>query len=119
MPEPDMDCLVIGGGPAGLTAAIYLARFHLKVMVVDAGNSRALWIPCTRNHAGFPEGISGEELIERMKAQACRYGAKIETEGVPRRKRGEGGVGAPGGSASPAARAVLLAPGTGTRPPPM
>ena len=54
MAEP-LDCLVIGGGPAGLTAAIYLARFHLDILVVDAGKSRASWIPCTRNHAGFPE----------------------------------------------------------------
>ena len=72
MPEPDLDCLIIGGGPAGLTAAIYLARFHLDLRVVDAGDSRALWIPCTRNHAGFPDGISGAELIARMKAQAQR-----------------------------------------------
>ena len=56
MDEP-LDCLIVGGGPAGLTAAIYLARFHMDILVVDAGKSRAAWIPCTRNHAGFPEGI--------------------------------------------------------------
>ena len=53
------DCLVIGGGPAGLTAAIYLARFHLSVLVVDGGESRASWIPVSHNHAGFPDGIGG------------------------------------------------------------
>src|ERR1051326_3886071 len=109
MPEPDMDCLIIGGGPAGLTAAIYLARFHLKVMGVDAGNSRALWISCNRNHAGFPEGISGKELIERMRAQACRYGAKFDTERVTRLDKVEGGFRATWGSGSATARAVLLA----------
>src|ERR1043165_9791935 len=82
MSEPDLDCLVIGGGPAGLTAAIYLARFHLNLRVVDAGKSRASLIPCTNNHAGFPDGISGTELIARMTAQAQRFGAAIETARV-------------------------------------
>lgn len=71
------DCVIVGGGPAGLTAAIYLARFHFNVAIVDAGQSRALWIPTTHNHAGFPDGISGEELLHRMSAQAIKYGTKI------------------------------------------
>ena len=72
-----LDCIVIGGGPAGLTAAIYLARFHLSVMVVDEGKSRALLIPKTRNHAGFPAGIAGTELVARMQEQAVLYGARV------------------------------------------
>ncbi len=71
-----LDCLVIGGGPAGLTAAIYLARYHLSVLVVDGGESRAGWIPVSHNHAGFPDGIGGLELLARMKEQATRYGAR-------------------------------------------
>ena len=71
MDEPILDCLIIGGGPAGLTAAIYLARFHLDILVVDGGKSRAAWIPCTRNHAGYPDGISGKELLQRMRDQAA------------------------------------------------
>lgn len=70
------DCVIIGGGPAGLTAAIYLARFHLNIAVIDYGKSRALWIPETHNHAGFPDGIAGVELLERMRAQAIKYGTK-------------------------------------------
>jgi thioredoxin reductase (NADPH) len=119
MSEPELDCLIIGGGPAGLTAAIYLARFHLALTVVDAGNSRARWIPCTHNHAGFPDGISGEELIARMKAQAQHYGAAIETERVTRLDRIEGGFCATRGSGSVTARAVLLATGIQNRRPPM
>src|SRR5690242_19654031 len=80
--EPILDCLIVGGGPAGLTAAIYLARFHLDILVVDRGKSRASWIPCTRNVSGFPDGIEGTELLRRMRDQASKYGAKIETEFV-------------------------------------
>ena len=81
------DCVIIGGGPAGLTAAIYLARFHLDVAVIDAGKSRALWIPETHNHAGFPEGISGGELVDRMRAQAIKYGTKCVQGRVSRISR--------------------------------
>ena len=70
------ECVIIGGGPAGLTAAIYLARFHLDIAVIDAGKSRALWIPETHNHAGFPDGIAGKELLNRMRDQAIKYGTK-------------------------------------------
>jgi thioredoxin reductase (NADPH) len=116
-----LDCLVVGGGPAGLTAAIYLARFHLDILVVDGGKSRASWIPCTRNHAGFPDGISGTELLERMRAQAQKYGAKIEPEHVTKLERDEktGLFTATWGSGCVEARTVLLATGVTNRRPPM
>ena len=69
MDEP-LDCLIVGGGPAGLTAAIYLARFHLDILVVDDGKGRAESIHCTHNHAGYPDGISGKELVRLMREQA-------------------------------------------------
>ena len=121
MNEPVLDCLIIGGGPAGLTAAIYLARFHLDILVVDSGKSRALWIPCTRNHAGYPDGIAGSELLQRMRDQACKYGAKIETEIVSKLERdGETGhFTATWGSGEAMARTVLLATGVTNRRPPM
>jgi thioredoxin reductase (NADPH) len=121
MDEPILDCLVIGGGPAGLTAAIYLARFHLDILVVDGGKSRASWIPCTHNHAGYPDGISGKELLERMRAQAQKYGAKIETEQVTKLERDEetGIFTATWGSGCERARTVLLATGVSNRRPPM
>ena len=119
MAEMDYDCLVIGGGPAGLTAAIYLTRYHLALKVVDAGKSRASWIPCTHNHAGFPGGISGKELLDRMREQAQLYGASIETARVTRLDRVEGGFQAEWGSGSVTARTVLLATGVTNRRPPM
>ncbi|WP_374944038.1 NAD(P)/FAD-dependent oxidoreductase [Sphingomonas sp.] len=72
------DCIIIGAGPAGLTAAIYLARFHLSIRLFDCGSSRAALIPCTHNHAGYPEGIAGTDLLGRMLAQAEHYGATRE-----------------------------------------
>ena len=120
MDEP-LDCLVVGGGPAGLTAAIYLARFHLDILVVDGGKSRASWIPCTRNHAGYPDGIAGTELLQRMRDQACKYGAKIETEFVTKLERDDatGLFTATWGSGETKARSVLLATGVTNRRPPM
>ena len=121
MDDELIDCLIIGGGPAGLTAAIYLARFHLDILVVDGGKSRASWIPCTRNHAGFPDGIAGTELLQRMRDQACKYGAKIETEFVTKLEHDErsGHFTATWGSGEAKARAVLLATGVSNRRPPM
>jgi thioredoxin reductase (NADPH) len=72
-----MDCLVVGAGPAGLTAAIYLARFRRDVAVVDAGRSRAAWIPVSHNLVGFPHGLSGQALLERLREQAAQYGAGL------------------------------------------
>ncbi len=68
-----LDRLVIGGGPAGLAAATYLALFHPDFLVVDDGQSRAKRIPVARNHATFSEGIGGTRLLERMGDQARRY----------------------------------------------
>jgi thioredoxin reductase (NADPH) len=121
MTEAPLDCLIVGGGPAGLTAAIYLARFHLDILVVDSGKSRAASIPCTRNHAGFPEGIGGEELLQRMRDHACKYGAKIVTEFVTKLERDDesGLFTAIWGSGSATARTVLLATGVSNRRPPM
>jgi thioredoxin reductase (NADPH) len=117
MTEPLYDCLVIGGGPAGLTAAIYLARFHLSLKVIDAGDSRAAMIPCTHNHAGFPDGISGEELLALMRAQAEKYGASIARGRVTRLDRTEEGFSAEWGGGAAGARTVLLATGVKNRRP--
>ena len=120
MDEQPLDCLVIGGGPAGLTAAIYLSRYHLDIMVVDGGRSRAAWIPCTHNHAGYPDGIKGTELLDRMKEQARRYGTRIEDGQVTRiEKRDDGLFEAEWGSGPVVARTVLLATGVSNRRPPM
>ncbi|MBX7540451.1 NAD(P)/FAD-dependent oxidoreductase [Qipengyuania sphaerica] len=82
MSEELDDCIIVGAGPAGLTAAIYLARYYLKIRMFDCGTSRASWIPTSHNHAGFPHGISGNELLDRMREQAAEYGAQREPKRV-------------------------------------
>ena len=119
MPEDKLDCLIIGGGPAGLTAAIYLARFHLSLRIVDEGKSRANWIPCTRNVPGFPDGISGEELLSRMRAQAEKYGAAFTRGRVTRLDGAEDGFEAEWGEGSARARTILIATGVRNRRPDM
>jgi thioredoxin reductase (NADPH) len=66
------DCVIVGAGPGGLTAAVYLARYLRDVLVFDDGRSRALWIPRSHNCPGYPEGIPGPELIDRLRRQAQR-----------------------------------------------
>ena len=115
----EVDCLVVGAGPAGLTAAIYLARFRRRIAVYDAGNSRASYIPKTRNYPGFPDGISGDELLARLRTQAERYGARVTqglVEGLER--DGEAFV-ARVGDTRLTARRVLLATGVVDKEPEM
>lgn len=82
-PDADtIDCAIVGAGPAGLTAAIYLARFHLTIRMFDCGSSRAAMIPRTHNHAGFPGGIAGPDLLAKMHEQAREFGATCEAATV-------------------------------------
>lgn len=85
------DCIIIGAGPAGMTAALYLNRFHRHVTVLDAGHSRARWIPKTHNCPGFPDGLSGPELLERLRTQAGEYGTEMTQATVSRLERIDGG----------------------------
>jgi len=77
-----LDCLVIGAGPAGLTAAIYLARYRRDFLVLDGGPSRAALIPLTHNFPAWPQGVSGEKLLARLREQALTHEAKFEAARV-------------------------------------
>ncbi len=91
LPNPlHYDCLITGGGPGGLTAAIYLARFRRRCLVVDGGHGRASYIPNSHNYPGFPPGVSGEELLQRLRTQALHYGAEL-TQGWVERLEAAGG----------------------------
>lgn len=107
--EPEV--LIVGAGPAGLTAATYLARFLRRVVVADGGAPRACWIPVSHNMPGFPAGITGEAILSRMREQATEYGAVIEPGRVESiRPEGDGFVARLNGR-DLRVRAVLLATG--------
>ncbi|HYB68467.1 MAG TPA: FAD-dependent oxidoreductase [Candidatus Acidoferrales bacterium] len=81
----NFDTIIIGAGPAGLTAAIYSSWLGLDTVVLDAGvaGGKASEAHNIENFPGFEEGIKGRELTEKMRKQAVRFGAKIiETEEV-------------------------------------
>jgi thioredoxin reductase (NADPH) len=108
----DVDALIVGGGPGGLVAAVYLARFRRTVVVVDAGSGRASLIPRSHNFPGFPDGIRGTELLDRLRAQAVRYGAQIVAGRVEAVERIADGAFAVQSTAAPIeARMVVLATG--------
>ncbi len=67
------DCIIIGGGPAGLTAALYLARYRRMIALYDSLSSRAQKIPLSHNYPGFPEGISGNDFLEKLRQQLSFY----------------------------------------------
>ena len=106
-----LDALVIGAGPAGLTCALYLARFHRSLLLADAGDSRARYIPVSHNTPGFARGVAGAELLEELREQAARYGAVPEAATVRSLRQADGGFSAEVGGRDVLARHVVLATG--------
>jgi thioredoxin reductase (NADPH) len=112
-----LDCLVIGAGPAGLTAAIYLARYRRDFLVLDGGPSRAALIPLTHNFPAWPQGVSGEKLLARLREQAQTHGARIEEARVESLQRDGDAFVATAGARKWRAAHVILATGIVDRHP--
>ena len=111
MTDDLLDCLVVGAGPAGLTAAVYLARYRRRLLVVDGGDSRLKWIPRTRNVPGYPDGIGGTELLDRLREHAARYHVPVEQGRIEVVEGGDGAFSARVAGRVVRARKVLLATG--------
>jgi len=84
MVETDYDLVIIGAGPAGLTAGIYAARARMNVLLLEKAvpGGQILVTDWIENYPGFPEGISGFDLAEKMKIHAQELGLKIEISEV-------------------------------------
>ena len=112
--DKPFDAVVVGGGPSGLTAALYLSRARRSVVVVErnmAGGQMAL-TDLIENYPGFPDGIGGFELSDRLKAQAAKFGAEVrEITDVSALQYGDGLHALATDQGTIHARAVLLAPG--------
>jgi thioredoxin reductase (NADPH) len=106
-----VEALIIGGGPAGLMAAIYLTRFRRKVCVVDAGASRASLIPRSHNLPGFPDGIPGPELLARMDQQLRELDVFVVRAEVRALERADGAFRARHAGGEIRAERVILATG--------
>src|SRR5947208_505230 len=76
------DCLIIGGGPAGLSAAIYMGRFLRKTLILDSGSGRSTFEQINDNYLGFPNGVRVRELRELGSQQAQRFGVEIKASSV-------------------------------------
>jgi thioredoxin reductase (NADPH) len=81
------DALILGGGPAGLSAAVYLGRFTRSVLVLDAGAGRSSFSQVNENYLGFPDGVTTRELRELGRRQAERFGVEFKEARVERVER--------------------------------
>lgn len=104
------DCVVVGGGPAGLTAALYLTRLRRIVCVIDSGESRTRLIPRIRNLPGWPDGIPGSDLLERLRLQLQRYEVEFANGVATGLEQSDAGFEVQAGTVM-RARSVILATG--------
>lgn len=105
------DAVIVGGGLAGLSAAIYLGRSRRHTLVVDNGHSMARWEPAVENYLGFPQGLSGRSLLDRGRAQVQRFGARVIADETVRIRRPSDAFLVEGSDDSYRGRRVLLATG--------
>ncbi len=81
------EVIILGGGMAGLSAAIYLGRAQRDTLVIDGGHSMAKWEPQVENYLGFPDGVDGKDLLKFGRQQAERYGVEFVSDQIEQAAR--------------------------------
>jgi thioredoxin reductase (NADPH) len=111
------ELVIVGSGPAGLTAAVYAARADLEPIVVEgiAAGGQLMLTTDVENYPGFPEGILGPDLMTKMREQATRFGAKFVTADADRVDLSASPFGVWVGSEEYRARAVIVSTGATAR----
>jgi thioredoxin reductase (NADPH) len=84
------EVIIVGGGLAGLSAAIYLGRANRRTLLIDSGHSMARWEPDVQNYLGFPDGIEGCELLRRAREQAKKYRVSFLRDEIVAARRRDG-----------------------------
>ncbi|MHB0999340.1 MAG: NAD(P)/FAD-dependent oxidoreductase [Armatimonadota bacterium] len=113
----DYDCAIIGAGPSGLHTGTYLGRYRRHTIIFDGWKRRAEWIPVTHNFPAIPEGITGQDLLNRMTEQCKLYGAEIRNEPVEAVEGTDGVFLINGTKSEISAKKIVLATGVCDVPP--
>jgi thioredoxin reductase (NADPH) len=111
------EAVIVGSGLAGLSAAIYLGRAMHETLVIDNGKSMARWEPDVQNYLGFPDGISGQDLITKGRKQAERFDVNFAEDEIVDASRDQGVFLLRGKNANYSTKKLLLATGIFHIPP--
>src|SRR6056297_688760 len=113
MGKMDLDLIIIGGGPAGLTAGIYAARARLDALLLEkiTPGGQVLTTDWIENYPGFPEGISGADLVMKMNEQAGNFDVKVESAEITDMDLSADPKKVVAGDTTYTARAVIIASG--------
>ncbi len=116
-PKVQMDLMIIGAGPAGLTSALYGARAGLSTYVFERGEvgGQVALTDLVENYPGFPEPIPGPELMERMKEQALRFGTQIIMDEIEKMWKENRYIYAQGSEGVYMSKAAIIAVGSDPR----
>ena len=113
----ESEVIVVGGGIAGLSAAIYLGRAQRDTLVIDSGHSMARWEPKVENYLGFPKGVAGEELLRDGREQAKRHDVKFANDEIKSARATQGGFTLRGKKKTYRSNRLLIATGIFHIPP--
>jgi thioredoxin reductase (NADPH) len=109
------ECVIVGAGPAGLSAAVYMGRFKRRTLVLDCGDGRWSYGQINHNYLGFPAGVTGVRLHDLGRKQAERFGVVFQDTEVTKVQKDDRGFRLTAGRAAHRARTLIWAAGVRDR----